>query len=119
MNLRSNALTKTLKTLPKDFIYLAGSQLLLALMLSITVGALFVFAAVIPLYHYKAPLWAMVLGGWSAWLLFISIITIFYYVYQNRFRTKLEAVLNLLNKQMFASLGIFAFNNLLKKLHLK
>ena len=67
----------------------------------------------------QAPLWAVIAGGWAGWGLFLGIITIFVFVYKKRFKERLDILLNLLNKHLFASLGVSAFNNLLKKLHLK
>ncbi len=119
MKLPNNALTKTLQTLPKDFIYFTACKIILALLVFLSVGALFVFAAIIPLHMYNAPWWAVVAGGWGGWFFFLSIFLVAYFVLQSRYRTKLELLINLANKQIFASLGIFAFNNVLRKLHLK
>jgi len=104
-----------IKLLPKEFGVLVFFKIVLGVIGVMTIGALLVFSMVVLLYVQHFQLWAIVLGGWCTWLIFILVLALMVYSKNNEFKGKVELLASM--SHLFAKEGIAMLNIILRKLH--
>lgn len=103
----------TLKTLPKEYLQLITLKLILVMVSTIAFLTLSMFVIVIYLYVNHYSMLTIILGGFSVWLIFLTLIAAMYFFKQYSYRNKIK-ILQVTFSQTFSSLNVFLLNKFLR-----
>ena len=108
-----------IKSLFKEFAILSFLQLALAIICVLSGGVIIVGLTILVLYLNLYPAYTIIIGAFIAWFVFLALLAVGVYIDMKVFKRKKQNFINLMNKQLFISVGLKTVNAILRKFHKK